>query len=182
MHAAGSLQVCAGQEAEAEATIRAMYDIYNDEHSEAVLLVDAGNAFNSINGKVMIHNISVVCPTISTYVSNCYQSAARLFAVGGKEILSKEETTQGDPTSMGTYALGMTPLLHFLHELILINEHRTKEVAFADDLTVAEKIKEIKQYWEPLLQVDPKYGYYSKPSKSHLIVKEEHFDRAKFIF
>ena len=143
MHAAGSLQVCAGQEAEAEATIRAMSDIYNDEHSEA---------------------------------------AAHLFAVGGKEILSKEETTQGDPTSMGTYALGMTPLLHFLHELILINEHRTKEVAFADDLTVAEKIKEIKQYWEPLLQVDPKYGYYPKPSKSHLIVKEEHFDRAKFIF
>ena len=182
MHAACSLQVCAGQEAGAQATIRAMYDIYNDEHSEAVLLVDAGNAFNSIKGKVMIDNISVVCPAISTYVSNCYQSAARLFAVGGKEILSKEETTQGDPTSMETYALGMTPLLHFLHELILINEHRTKEVAFADDLTVAEKIKEIKQYWEPLLQVGPKYVYYPKPSKSHLIVKEEHFDRAKFIF
>ena len=143
MHAAGSLQVCAGQEAEAEATIRAMYDIYNDEHSEA---------------------------------------AARLFAVGGKEILSKEETTQGDPTSMGTDIYDPTSLPHFLHELIIINEHRTKEVAFADDLTVAEKIKEIKQYWEPLLQVDPKYGYYPKPSKSHLIVKEEHFDRAKFIF
>ena len=77
MHAAGSLQVCAGQEAGAEAAIRAMYDIYNDEHSEEVVLVDAENAFNSINRNVMLHNISLLCPTISTYVSNCYQSPAR---------------------------------------------------------------------------------------------------------
>ena len=146
-----------------------MYDIYKDEHSEAVLLVDAENAFNSIGRNVMIHNISVVCPAISTYVSDFYQSPARrLFVIGEKEILSKEGTTQGDPTSMGTYALGVTPF-RFLHEFILINEHRSKE----DDLTVAEEL---------LLQVGPKYGYYPKPSKSYLIVKEEHFDRAKFIF
>ena len=37
-----------------------------DEHPEAVLLVDAENAFSSINRNVMLHNISVVCPTIST--------------------------------------------------------------------------------------------------------------------
>ena len=144
MYAAGSLQVCTGQEAGTEAAIRAMYDICNDEHSEAVLLVDAENAFNSINRNVMIHDTFVVCPAISTYLSNCYQSAARLFVIGGKEILSKEGTTQGDPTSMKTYALGVTPLLNFLHEFILINEHKSKEVAFADDLTVAGKIEEIK--------------------------------------
>ena len=83
-----------------------MYDICNDKHSEAVLLVDAENAFHSIIRNVMIHDTSVVCPAISTYLSNCYQSAARLFVIGGKEILSKEGTTQGDPTSMKTYALG----------------------------------------------------------------------------
>ena len=42
----------AGQEVVAEATIRVMYDISNDEHSEAVLLVDAENALNSINRHV----------------------------------------------------------------------------------------------------------------------------------
>ena len=53
----------------------------------------------------MLHNISVVCPTISTYVSNYYQSAPRLFVIGGKEILCTEGTIHSDPTSMGTYAL-----------------------------------------------------------------------------
>ena len=159
-----------------------MHDIYNDEHSEAVLVVDAENAFNSINRNVMIHNVSVVCPAISTYVSNCYQSAARLFVIGRKEILTKEGTTQSDPTSMGTHALGVTLLLHFLHEFILISEYRSKEVAFADDLAVAGKIEKIKQCWELLLRVGPKYGYYPKPSKSHLIMKEEHSGRSKFIF
>ena len=83
---------------------------------------------------------------------------------------------------MGTDALGVTPVLHFLHEFILINEQRSKEVVFADDQTIAGNIKEIEQYRELLLQVDPKYGYYPKPSKSHLIVKEEHLDKTKFIF
>ena len=46
---------------------------------------------------------------------------------------------------MGTCALGVTPLLHFLHEFVLINEHRSKKATFADDLTVAGKIEEIKQ-------------------------------------
>ena len=68
MHAAGSLQIFAGQENRAEAAIRAMYEIYNNEHSEAVLLVDAKNAFNSIDRNVIIHNIFVVCPAISAYV------------------------------------------------------------------------------------------------------------------
>ena len=96
---------------------------------------------NSISRNVMLHNISLFCPIISTYVSNCYQPAAHQIVISGKEILSKEGTTQGDPTSVGTYALVLTPLLHFLHEFILINEHRSKEVTFADDLTVAGNIK-----------------------------------------
>ena len=159
-----------------------MYDIYNDELSEVVLLVNAENEFNLINGNIMLHNISVLYPILSTYVSNCYQSAVHLFLIGGKEILSKEGTSQGNSTSIGPYALGVTPLLRFLHEFILINEQKSKEIAFAHDLRAAGSIKKIKQYWELSTQVSPKYDYYPKPSKSHLIVKEKHFDIAKFIF
>ena len=39
MKTAGLLQVCAGQESGAEAAIHAMHDIFNDEETEAILLM-----------------------------------------------------------------------------------------------------------------------------------------------
>ena len=62
--------------------------------------------------------------------------------------MAKEETTQGDPTAMGAYALGILPLIHFLFEFISINHLSAKEVAFADDFTVAGKLTSIRDYWE----------------------------------
>ena len=87
MKTAGSLQVCAGQETGAETAIHAVHDILKDHTTEAVLLIDAGNEFNAINRKAMVHNISVICPIIHTYISSCYNMPARLFIIGGTEIL-----------------------------------------------------------------------------------------------
>ena len=42
-----TLQVCAGQESGCEAAVHAMHKMYKEEHTEAVLLVDAANGFNS---------------------------------------------------------------------------------------------------------------------------------------
>ena len=119
-----------------------MHDIVNNEETEAILLTDAENAFKALNRKMMLRNI------ISTYINNYYCSPANLC---GSKILSKEGTTPGDPTAMAAYAIGVTPLLHFFHNFILSNVHRTKEVAFADDFTIAGKISEIKEYWEELI-------------------------------
>ena len=47
----GNIQVCAGQKGGSEAAIHAMRAVYDDDHSHAVLLVDASNAFNSLNRK-----------------------------------------------------------------------------------------------------------------------------------
>ena len=33
--------------------------------TDAVLLIDAENAFNSINRKVMLHNLKFICPIIA---------------------------------------------------------------------------------------------------------------------
>ena len=180
--AAGSLQVCAGQEAGSQAAVHAIYDIFQKDDTEAVLLVDAENAFNSINRKAMLHNISIACPILTTFISNCYTIPARLFVVGNFELKSREGTTQGDPTAMAAYALGVTPLIQFLIEFININEHHSKEVAFADNFTVAGKVKEIKDYCDALLQIGPLFGYFPKPSKSYLIVKQQYQKTAEETF
>ena len=48
-----------------------------------------------------------------------------------------------------------------------------KEVAFADDSSVTGSVKSIKDYWNKLTAIGPKYGYFPKPTKSFLIVKEK---------
>ena len=108
---AGALQVCAGQEAGSEAAIHAMEKIFKEESTEAVSLVDAENAFNSINREVFPHNISILYPATSTFVTNCYATPAWLFVIGGSEIKSNEGSTQGDPVAMAIYTLGITPLI-----------------------------------------------------------------------
>ena len=60
--AVGNLQVCAVQNAGAEAAIHAVRELYNDRDCEVVLLVDALNAFNTLNRQAVMHNIGILCP------------------------------------------------------------------------------------------------------------------------
>jgi len=43
LEAAGPLQLCAGQDAGCEAAVHAMRHVFNEDDTEAVLLVDASN-------------------------------------------------------------------------------------------------------------------------------------------
>ena len=45
-------------------------------------------------------------------------------------------------------------------------------------MTIAWKIEGIRSYWELLQQVGPLYGYFPKPSKSYLVVKEKYLENA----
>ena len=107
----GSLQVCAGQEAGCKSIIHAMQAIYEDETCEAVLLVDASNAFNSINRNVFLHNVTIIRPAIAIYVKNCCSLYSRLFIIEGNETRSCEGTTQGDPIAMAVYAIAIIPMI-----------------------------------------------------------------------
>ena len=118
--------------------------------------VDVENAFNSINRKVMLHNLKFICPIIATYIINCYTTPLRLFLVAGREILSSEGTTEGDQTAMVAYALGILPLIKFLLEFINLKEMNAKKVVFADDLSVAGNLNSIKDYRDKLTAIGPK--------------------------
>lgn len=88
--AVGSLQVLPGQDTGEEATIHAMNDLFQQNETKAVLLVDAENVFNSINKKAILHKISITCPVILTFVSNCYLVLARLYVFGNKDIKKEQ--------------------------------------------------------------------------------------------
>ena len=169
--ATGYSQLCAGQEAGCEIAVHTVIDLYESDDTHGFIQIDARNAFNSINRKVLLHNIKVICPEISTYVTNCYQTPARLFVSGGKEIQSSEGTTQGDPVAMGMYAIGLMPLLTTVMESI--KGANLIQIAFADDLTGVGAVKDLKLWWDMVLNYGPYLGYYVNETKSWLIVKEQ---------
>ena len=106
----------------------------------------------------MLHNLKFICLIIATLIINCYATPSRLFIVGVGEILSSEETTQGDPTSMKAYALGILLLIKFLLEFINLNDMNAKKVVFSEDFSVAGSLNSIKDYWDKLTAIGPKYG------------------------
>ena len=180
--AAGSIQVCAGQPGGCEAAIHAMRSIYEDTETDAVLLIDAANAFNAINRKAMLENIRRLCPIAYVYAYNCYAAQARLFVIGGKEIASKEGTTQGDPPSMAFYAIGLTPMLSKISETRHATTNRAKHVAYADDLTGGGKLDSLRSWFDNIVDNGPMYGYDAEPTKSWLIVKPDLHEQATHIF
>ena len=179
----GSLQVCAGHDAGCEAAALAMHSIFDEENTEAVLLIDAGNAFNAVNRKVFLHNVCIVCPEIATYVYNCYATSAHLFIFGGSELKSEEGTTQGDPIAMAVYALATIPLLLMVLEITAqYPDISVKMVGYADDFTAGGTVTSIKKCWDTLCKLGPKFGYHPKPSKTWLIVKNEFKEKAVKVF
>ncbi|MEL6606451.1 MAG: reverse transcriptase domain-containing protein, partial [Cyanobacteria bacterium J06614_10] len=179
--AAGNLQVCAGHLAGGEAAIHAMREIYEDENIDAVLLVDAKNAFNTINREAMLHNIKMKCPSFSQYVENTYGSPSELFIEGDENsevIMSEEGTTQGDPIAMAMYALGLS----VLQDTISVEETNVKSVSYADDLIGAGNISDLYQWWRNLEKTGKKFGYFVHEQKSCLVVKPEKEREAREVF
>ena len=94
---AGALRVSAVHSASSEATIHAMSQVFAEEGTDGILLIDVRNAFNQMNRSVALHNIQITCREMSLYILNTYRSSSRLFICGGGEILSQEGTMQPCP-------------------------------------------------------------------------------------
>ena len=73
LEVAGTLQLCVGQEAGGEVVIQAMQQLFQDDTGEAVILVDATIAFNSLNREAALHNIEYLCTSLATVLTNTYR-------------------------------------------------------------------------------------------------------------
>ena len=173
--AAGSLQLCAGQLSGYEAAVHSMRQLYSSPDVEAVIFVDASNAFNSLNRQAALFNIHHLCPLFSIVLINTYRSDVNLF-IGGKTLLTEEGTTQDDPLAMPMYALGTVPLINAL------SDDHIKQVWNADDATACGSLMDICCWWDRLVSIGPNFGYFPNPLKTCLIVKDSSYDSAVSIF
>ena len=129
----GSVQLCGNQIGGCEAAVHAVKEMFKDEGTQGVLLVDATNAFNCLNRNVALQNIQFNCPEIATILINTYQRPLVLM-INWQELLSEEGTTQGDPLSTPMYAISILPLIRRL-----ANDN-VQQVWYADDTTATGKL------------------------------------------
>ena len=169
LEVAGSVQLCAGQDAGCEAAVHAMKSILENEDTQAALLVDAKNAFNLLNRRLALVNCHKICPSIAVTLTNLYREDASLY-VQNETVMSREGVMQGDPLAMAMFAIGITPLIKELGE--------THQIWFADDAAAGGTLDDVHQWWEKLLEVGPRYGYYPNPKKTWLIIRQENADNA----
>ena len=153
-----------------------MKEAFSSEETEAVLLVDASNAFNALNRDAALHNIRHLCPVLSTILINMYRESTELF-VDGLTLASEEGTTQGDPLAMPMYALATIPLINRVGDSLNI-----VQVWYADDASAAGDLSSIRSWWDNISSFGPAFGYHANASKTWLVTKEVHLTKASEIF
>ena len=70
--------------------------------------------------------------------------------IGGGEIQYTEGTTQGSPTAKAIYAIAITPLILMIVDITRQDDSSTKIAAYADGVTTAGKITQLKKWWNTL--------------------------------
>ena len=75
----GPLQPCAGQDNGCEAAVHSIRQLILESDTEALLLVDAENAFNSLNREVVLRNALHLCPSLGRVLFNTYREPVNMF-------------------------------------------------------------------------------------------------------
>ena len=138
-----------GQISGNEAAVHTLWSVFESHESEAVLLVDAGNAFNSLNRQIALRNIRRICPLLSTVLINTYRAPADLF-VDRDTLFSQEGTTQGDPLVMPMYTLATIPLIKKL-------EGNHKQLWY--DAAAVGKVGDLHNGWG-ITTIGSSFGYF----------------------
>ena len=134
-------QLACGLKAGVEGAIHALSDVFdeNKEDGCGMLLMDASNAFNSLNRETALQNARILWPRCSSFLLNTYRGFASLFVAGADEVIySREGTTQGDPLAMFFYGVSLLPLIRKLED-----PKNVFQSWYADDSAALAKLKKL---------------------------------------
>ena len=73
MDAIGVHQLCVGQDSGNEVAVHTINQTFHSVDREAIPLVDAFNAFNSLNRQVALRNMLHLCPSLAKIIMNTYK-------------------------------------------------------------------------------------------------------------
>ena len=170
--ACGSPQVFAGHKSGSEAAVHAMRSIFDADDTDAVLLIDASNASNSLNRAAALHNISVLCPSIATYAINTYRRH-----LGSSSWAEKSYCQLKEPLKEILYAVSLQPLIAQLQ-----TSSSAEQCWFADDATESGTLENVMRWWNELSSSGPALGYFPNAKKCWLITKPEKEEEARAVF
>ena len=80
------------------------------------------------------------------------------------------------------YAIAIVPLIPMLAEIRMQDNNHTKTAAYADYLTVAGPVDQIRIRWNASCRLGPKFEYFPEGRKSSIIVRENAKERSQTIF
>ena len=197
-------QLCSGIKAGIEGAIHSIRQLFEDKCDSGfgLFLSDADNAFNSISRSVALWNARVLWVRCSRFLYNSYRGFAILIIKGTSEVLlSKEGVTQGIPSAMKLYAIGLLPLTRKLKEssdfvknewkivetdydlqIDIDNKPNWKQWWYADDSSCLGNLHNVLFWVGLLIREGPKFGYFPVPDKSYLVVSPNFVEKAKQLF
>ena len=134
-----------------------MSQVFDEEETNGILLIDVSNAFNQMNRAVTIYNIQITCIEMTRYIINTYRSPSRLCICrgGGGEILSQAGTTHSDPLAMPWYSVSISILIQSLRMII----PEVKQVWLADHSVGGGKLSPLYSWYNQLSEEGSEVGY-----------------------
>ena len=171
--ATGSLQLCAGQPSGREAAVHTMKEFFKDDKTKGMVLVDATNAFHSLNRAVALHNIQRLCPSVSTILI-ILTTTPLIFLLMVMSFIRKKGLLKG---ILLQCHLATVFLIWILNALVT-------QVSYANDAAACNcgKISDLCALWNRVISLGPIFGYFPNAKKTCLITKAQFCSIGKEFF
>ena len=153
-----------------------MQQLWEDEGTEALILIDARNAFNEMCRAEALQTAGSRCVLLSPTLRNIYGHPSELRLADGSCILSEEGTTQGCPLGMAMFAISSVPLIE------KVTTDGVHQSWYADDAAGAGKLDRLHVWFSRLTEEGPRYGYHTKFEKTVALVKPEFLQKFRETF